>query len=60
MAKKDTVIRLLQVEDSLEDAEAITTALRNGAIAARPLRPDSEEALLEALAKQPVDLVVAS
>lgn len=60
MAKKDTVIRLLQVEDSLEDAEAITTALRNGGIAARPLRPDSEEALLEALAKQPVDLVVAS
>ena len=60
MAKQESVIRLLQVEDSLEDAESIVSALRNGGIAVRAIRPESVEELTEALGKQPVDVVVAA
>jgi multidomain signaling protein FimX len=60
MARQETVIRLLQIEDSLEDAESIVSALRNGGIAVRSLRPENEDELAEQLAKQGADVVVAA
>src|SRR3546814_20154543 len=48
------------VDDSVEDAEAIVSTLRNAGIAVRPLRPDSAESLAEMLADQAVDLVLAA
>ncbi|WP_395787174.1 EAL domain-containing protein [Aquimonas sp.] len=60
MAKQEIVIRLLQIEDTLEDAEAIISALRNGGIAVRTVRPATEQELNEQLAKHPVDLVIAA
>ncbi|MFO7339428.1 MAG: PAS domain S-box protein, partial [Lysobacteraceae bacterium] len=56
---KDSTIRLLIVEERVEDAEAIVSALRNGGMAVRPLRPQSLEELALMLAGQPVDLVLA-
>ena len=37
----DTALRLMIVDDSVEDAEAIVSAMRNAGIAVRPLRPAS-------------------
>ena len=41
MAQQDAVIRLLLVEDQLEDAEHLISMLRNGGMAIRPQRPES-------------------
>ena len=56
----ETALRLLIVDDSVEDAEAIVSALRNDGIAVRPLRPGSPEELDAMLADQSVDVVLAS
>ena len=48
---KDSTIRLLIVEERVEDAEAIVSALRNGGMAVRPLRPQSLEELALMLAE---------
>ncbi len=58
--QKDSTIRLLIVDDRVEDAEAIVSALRNGGIAVRPLRPHDAAELAQMVASQPVDLVMAS
>ncbi len=58
--QKDSTIRLLIVDDRVEDAEAIVSALRNGGIAVRPLRPQDTQELAQMVASQPVDLVLAS
>ena len=58
--QKDTAIRLIIVDDRVEDAEAIVSALRNGGIAVRPLRPQDADALAQMVASQPVDLVLAA
>jgi len=58
--QKDTAIRLLIVDDRVEDAEAIVSALRNGGIAVRPLRPQNAAELEHMVASQPVDLVLAT
>ncbi|HRF84371.1 MAG TPA: EAL domain-containing protein, partial [Pseudoxanthomonas sp.] len=58
--QKDSAIRLLIVDDRVEDAEAIVSALRNGGIAVRPLRPQNAAELEHMLASQPVDLVLAA
>ncbi|KAF1688084.1 PAS domain S-box protein [Pseudoxanthomonas broegbernensis] len=58
--QKDSAIRLLIVDDSVEDAEAIVSALRNGGIAVRPLRPQNAAELAQMVASQPVDLVMAA
>ncbi|RRN54791.1 EAL domain-containing protein [Pseudoxanthomonas sp. SGNA-20] len=58
--QKDSTIRLLIVDDRVEDAEAVVTALRNGGIAVRPLRPQDPAELAQMVAGQPVDLVLAS
>ena len=56
----DTALRLMIVDDSVEDAEAIVSALRNAGIAVRPLRPASSDELKSMLGAQPVDLVLAA
>ncbi|HMB56002.1 MAG TPA: EAL domain-containing protein [Arenimonas sp.] len=60
MAQQDAVIRLLLVEDQLEDAEHLISMLRNGGMAIRPQRPESEEELNTLLSGQSIDMVLAS
>src|SRR5690625_993475 len=60
MAKnQDNALRLVVVDDSMEQAEAIVSALRNAGIAVRPLRPATPDQLAEMLTG-PVDLVLAA
>ena len=60
MAQQDAVLRLLLVEDQLEDAEQLISHLRNGGIAVRPQRPEDEADLTRLLESQSVDLVLAA
>jgi diguanylate cyclase (GGDEF)-like protein/PAS domain S-box-containing protein len=60
MAKQDAVIRLLLVEDRLEDAENLISMLRNGGMAIRPQRPESADELNQLLSSQSIDIVLAS
>ena len=60
MPQQEAVIRLLLVEDRLEDAEQLISHLRNGGIAVRPQRPESAEDLDRLLAAQSIDLVLAA
>lgn len=60
MPQQDAVIRLLLVEDRLDDAEQIISHLRNGGMAVRPQRPESEDELVQILGKQHIDIVVAA
>ncbi|HSX64419.1 MAG TPA: EAL domain-containing protein [Pseudoxanthomonas sp.] len=57
---KDTTLRLTIIDDSGEDAEAVVSALRNGGIAVRPLRPLDTDELAHAVKNQQMDLVLAS
>ncbi|MEO6263398.1 MAG: EAL domain-containing protein [Luteimonas sp.] len=57
---KETALRLMIVDDSVEDAEAIVSAMRNAGIAVRPLRPASAKELATMLAAQAIDLVLAA
>ncbi|MEO8364892.1 MAG: sensor domain-containing phosphodiesterase [Pseudoxanthomonas sp.] len=57
---KDTTIRLIIIDDSGEDAEAVVSAFRNGGIAIRPHRPLNEAELGAMLAAQPIDMILAS
>jgi multidomain signaling protein FimX len=59
MTHQESVVRLLLVEDRIEDAEQITSILRNGGMAVRPQRAESVEQLEAMLGEQPVDLVMA-
>ena len=56
----DTALRLMIVDDSVEDAEAIVSAMRNAGIAVRPLRPASADELGTMLGAQVIDLVLAA
>lgn len=58
--KQDYVIRILFVEDKVENAEAIISVLRNSGIAVRPQRAANEDELIAALEKQAPDLVLAN
>ncbi len=60
MAQQDAVIRLLLVEDRLEDAEQLISHLRNGGMAVRPHRPDNEDELVALLGTQSIDMVLAA
>lgn len=60
MSDQDTVIRLLIVDDKLEDAEQTISLLRNGGIPVRPSRPESPEELEVALSGAGSDLILAS
>ena len=59
MAQQDAVIRLLLVEDQVEDAEHLISMLRNGGMAIRPQRPESSDDLDRLLASQSIDMVLA-
>jgi multidomain signaling protein FimX len=56
----DQALRLMIVDDSVEDAEAIVSGLRNSGIAVRPLRPASADELATMLGSQAIDLVLAA
>ncbi|HXH01031.1 MAG TPA: PAS domain S-box protein, partial [Xanthomonadaceae bacterium] len=58
-AGQDEAMRLLIVDDSVDDAEAIASGLRNAGIAVRPLRPETLPELTEMLSAQTIDLVLA-
>lgn len=58
MNRADSIIKLLLVDDSVEDAEQIISMLRNGGIAVRPTRAASEAELEAALEQQTPDLVI--
>jgi multidomain signaling protein FimX len=58
MPAQDAVIRLVIVEDRLEDAEQIISHLRNGGIAVRPQRPESDEELASMINSGNVDIVL--
>lgn len=57
---KDTMLRLLIVDDSVDDAEAIANGLRNAGIAVRPSRPENVDDFTALLAGQPLDLVLVA
>ena len=57
--KQDNALRLLIVDDRVEEAEALVSGLRNAGIAVRPVRAASAEELSAALAG-PADLVLAA
>jgi multidomain signaling protein FimX len=60
MTNKESVVRLLLVEDQIEDAEQITSILRNGGMAVRPQRAESAEQLESVLGgSQHIDIVIA-
>ena len=60
MAKTDNIIKLLLIEDSVEEAEQIISILRNGGIAVRPARASNEAELEAALEQQTPDVIIAS
>ena len=61
MAKnQDNALRLMVVDDSMEDAEAIVSTLRNAGIAVRPLRPATPEELTAMFSGQGIDMVLAA
>ena len=60
MTKPDNTINLLLVDDSVDDAEQIISALRNGGIAVRPTRASNEPELEAALEQQTPDLILAA
>jgi len=57
---KDTALRLLIVDDSVEAAEAIVSGLRNSGIAVRPSRPENEAELASMIGQHPPDIVLAA
>lgn len=60
MAKADKVLRVLLVEESVEDAEQVISLLRNAGIAVRPNRVDNAEQLKAALESGSTDVVLVS
>lgn len=60
MSEQEALVRLLIVDDKLEDAEQTVSLLRNGGIPVRSSRPESLEGLEEALSGSGGDLLLAS
>lgn len=56
----ESALRLLIVDDSVEDAEGIVSALRNDGIAVRPYRASSAAELNQILQEHPIDLILAA
>jgi diguanylate cyclase (GGDEF)-like protein/PAS domain S-box-containing protein len=59
MTKQENVIKLLLVEDTVEEAEQLISTLRNGGIAVRPARAGNAAELETALNSQP-DLILVN
>jgi multidomain signaling protein FimX len=60
MTKHDNVIKLLLVEDSVDEAEQLISMLRNGGIAVRPTRAGTLEELTAQLDALTPDIILAS
>jgi diguanylate cyclase (GGDEF)-like protein/PAS domain S-box-containing protein len=60
MAKQDHVVKLLLIEDSVDEAEQLISVLRNGGIAVRPTRADSAESLAAQLEAQTPDIILVN
>jgi diguanylate cyclase (GGDEF)-like protein/PAS domain S-box-containing protein len=60
MTKQDSVIKLLLVEDSVEEAEQLISMLRNGGIAVRPTRASNIDELTAQLNAQTWDLILVN
>ncbi len=60
MAKQQSVIRLMLVDDKIDDAEQSISLLRNGGIPVRPSRPETPEQLEAALANASGEIILAS
>ena len=60
MSNQEPVVRLIIVDDKLEDAEQTISLLRNGGIPVRPSRPETLEELQVALSGAGSDLILAS
>ena len=58
MAPKDQVVRLLMVEDSMETAEQLISALRNGGIPVRPVRAETAEQLAVQIVEHTPDIIL--
>lgn len=58
MTRSDNIIKLLLIDDSVEDAEQIISMLRNGGIAVRPAQASNEAELENALEQQTPDLII--
>lgn len=60
MTQAESVLRVLLVEDRLEDAEQLISILRNGGIAVRPARAENPDDFVAQLASFSPDLVLAA
>jgi diguanylate cyclase (GGDEF)-like protein/PAS domain S-box-containing protein len=58
MTKPDNIIKLLLVDDSVDDAEQTISILRNGGIAVRPARATTDVELEAALEQQMPDVII--
>ena len=58
MTRSDNIIKLLLVNDTVDDAEQIISILRNGGIAVRPARAGNEAELEAAFEQQTPDLII--
>jgi diguanylate cyclase (GGDEF)-like protein/PAS domain S-box-containing protein len=60
MTKQENVIRLLLVEDTVEEAEQLISTLRNGGIALRPARAGTAAELETQLSSHPPDIILVN
>ena len=60
MSKQENVIRLLLIEDTVEEAEQLISTLRNGGIAVRPARAGNATELETQLSSQPPDVILVN
>ncbi|MBN8482617.1 MAG: EAL domain-containing protein [Xanthomonadales bacterium] len=58
MTKQDNVIKLLLIEDAVDEAEQIISILRNGGIAVRPARASNDAELQEQMDRHTPDIVM--
>ena len=60
MAKQDHVVKLLLIEDSVDEAEQLISMLRNGGIAVRPARADNADAATSQIETQTPDIILVN
>ena len=60
MSRQDQVIKLLLIEDSVEEAEQLISMLRNGGIAVRPARAANTDELVAQLDAHTPDMILVN
>lgn len=60
MNRQDQVLKLLLIEDSVEEAEQLISMLRNGGIAVRPSRAESADELVAHLDGHTPDVILVN